>query len=410
MRFPYFLLLIAVSALSVQAQSYQTTVMTGVDHDAADRATHDCTANPSNPIANCSFETGTFDGWIAEDILTPYYPLEVNTAGVDVGFGFFVSAPTNGTFAALNGFDGDGPGVIRLSQDVPAQVCCAMTLLFDYRAAWDLQNYGALLDREFQVVIEPSGGGTPLATFPILTAQVGTVEVDTGDLEASVDLSAFLGQPFRLVFEWTVPELFSGPAFFQLDNVNVDTVLPVELTGFAGIVDGTAARLTWATASETNNAGFEVQTRAGADWSVLGFVDGAGTTTEAQTYGFTAANLRPGTHTFRLKQIDFDGAFEYSAEVDVVVGLPGTHALTTAYPNPFNPSSQFTLAVAQEQRVTVGLHNLLGQRLAVVFDGTLAAGAMQTLTLDGTGLPSGAYVVRAEGATFTDTFRVTLLK
>lgn len=188
--------------------------------------------------------------------------------------------------------------------------------------------------------------------------------------------------------------------------------IPVELSSFEAVLDGTTARLTWATASETNNAGFEVEARSSQDgtWNALGFVAGQGTTTEAQIYAFTVRDLAAGTHTFRLKQLDFDGTVTYSGEVEVSVGLPGTHVLGAAYPNPFNPSAQFTLNVAQSQVVEVALYNVIGQRVALLQDGRLEAGLAHTLTIDGSGLASGAYFVRISGETFQDGLRVTLMK
>ncbi len=187
-------------------------------------------------------------------------------------------------------------------------------------------------------------------------------------------------------------------------------VVPVELVSFNAVVNGTDVSLNWATASETNNAGFEVQVQNGEDWNVLGFVEGHGTTTEAQTYGYTVGDMAVGTHTFRLKQIDFDGAFEYSDELEVTVETPGTHLITRAYPNPFNPQSRFTLAVAQEQHVTAELYNTLGRRVAVLFNGTVEANQSQLVTIDGADLASGTYIVRLNGERFSDALRVTLLK
>ncbi len=185
---------------------------------------------------------------------------------------------------------------------------------------------------------------------------------------------------------------------------------PVEFVSFTSVVSGSDVSLNWETASETNNAGFEVQVKAGESWNALGFVEGHGTTTEVQTYGFNAGDMGVGTHSFRLKQIDFDGAFEYSAELEVAVETPGSHVLSAAYPNPFNPQSNFTLAVAQDQNVTAELFNTLGQRVAVLFDGTVEADQTQTLTIDGAGLASGMYVVRVNGERFNDALTVTLLK
>ena len=189
-----------------------------------------------------------------------------------------------------------------------------------------------------------------------------------------------------------------------------DVPIPVELVSFDAVVNGTDVSLNWETASETNNAGFEVQILDGEDWNALGFVEGNGTTTEAQTYHFTIQDMSVGTHTFRLKQIDFDGQFEYHGDVEVTVETPGTHLITRAYPNPFNPQSQFTLAVAQDQRVTAELYNTLGQRVSTLFNGTVEANQAQLVTIDGAGLASGMYVVRVTGERFADALRVTLLK
>ena len=196
-----------------------------------------------------------------------------------------------------------------------------------------------------------------------------------------------------------------------IDNFSMsDIPIPVELVSFNAVVNGTDVSLTWATASETNNAGFEVQVQNGEDWNVLAFVEGHGTTTEAQTYGYTAADMAVGTHSFRLKQIDYDGAFEYHGEVEATIETPGTHLISSAYPNPFNPQSQFTLAVAQDQHVTAELFNTLGKRIAVLFAGTVEANQVQSVTIDGAGLPSGMYIVRVIGDRFSDALSVTLLK
>lgn len=179
-------------------------------------AQHDC--NLGAVLVNCGFETGDFTGWITNDLPVPLFSLQVNGAGLSTGFGFFTSQPTEGNWAALHGFDGDGPGVIQVAQDV-ALPAIASIMQFDYRGAWDLTSFGAIQDRFFQVSIGPFGGGVPTQTITILTATVGTLVTDTGSLTGIVDLSAYAGTPVRLSFDWIVPENYSGPGFFQLDNV-----------------------------------------------------------------------------------------------------------------------------------------------------------------------------------------------
>ncbi|NOY23156.1 MAG: PKD domain-containing protein [Acidobacteria bacterium] len=173
-----------------------------------------------NGIVNGSFETGDFSGWIVTDLSEPFFPLMVMGSGVQTWLGFFMSTPTDGTFEAFTGFDGNGPGIISLAQDVSITPCTSL-LTFDYRAAWELSMFGATIDRHFRVEVQPDGGGTALQSWMVLTAKAGTLVDDTGNLSEAIDLSAYLNQNIRIVFAWEIPEDFSGPAQFQLDNVHL---------------------------------------------------------------------------------------------------------------------------------------------------------------------------------------------
>lgn len=186
-------------------------------------------------VVNGGFEAG-FAGWATTDIPAPFYPLTIASLGSDNSFGWpWSSTPTEGTFAAYHGFDGDptgSPGLIRIAQDL---LIDAPTLEFDHRAAWDL-TFGGVISREFRVNIEPFGGGGNLQTTLILSAVNGTTVLDTGPLSETVDVSAFLGLPVRVSFDWSVPEIFTGPAAAQLDNVRL-TPEPATLSllGLAGL-------------------------------------------------------------------------------------------------------------------------------------------------------------------------------
>jgi hypothetical protein len=199
---------------SAQAGAYSVVIGNAFGSVTSDPATLGVSL-----LANGSFESGNFSGWIVQDIPQPLRALTVRTAGLSGGFGFFRTQPSEGRFSAVHGWDGSGPAVIRLAQDVSLPTNGA-ALAFDYRAAWNLRDFGAALyPRVFRVVILPSGGGAALALYPILTAQQGTVTTDTGRRNAIVDLAAFSGRAVRLAFEWSVPESSTGPGFFELDNV-----------------------------------------------------------------------------------------------------------------------------------------------------------------------------------------------
>ena len=199
----------------------------------------------------------------------------------------------------------------------------------------------------------------------------------------------------------------------------VDSPLPVELTSFDATTDGPDVLLRWETATETNNAGFfvemaahdqDVPQSAAKDFRQLGFIDGHGTIEYPQSYQYRVRDLDPGRYTFRLKQIDYDGTFEYHPEVEALVELPTAYFLGTAYPNPFNPQAQFRLSVAQRQHVTVELYNALGQRVGALFEGTLDADVTRTFTIDGSDLQSGMYLYRVVGESFSDSRPVLLVK
>ena len=189
------------------------------------------------------------------------------------------------------------------------------------------------------------------------------------------------------------------------------SALPVELTSFDAVVDRATVLLKWETASETNNAGFQVEHRYfDGDFEAMDFVEGHGTIEAPQRYRYRAENLDPGRHVFRLKQIDFDGTFEYHPEVEVFVDLPGTYALSGAYPNPFNPETQVTLMVATPQQVRVDVYDVVGRRVALLHDGLLEADQLHRFVFDARNLPSGIYLYRILGERFRDTKSVMLVK
>lgn len=184
----------------------------------------------------------------------------------------------------------------------------------------------------------------------------------------------------------------------QADLAECTDPLPVELTSFTATADGGAVTLHWTTASETNNAGFEVEhrMREGAAWHTLGFVAGAGTTTQPRTYTFRVEQAAPGAHVFRLKQVDYDGSFAYSPLVEVALDVPRTLTLLQNYPNPFNPVTTIAFTVPESGRAVVRVFNLLGQQVAVLHDAVAEAGRLHEVRLDASGLSTGLYVYTLE--------------
>ena len=203
------------------------------------------------------------------------------------------------------------------------------------------------------------------------------------------------------------------------NTIASQAVLPVELVAFDAVANETGAILTWETASETNNSGFEVEVRqidpdaesddADAAWTTLGWVGGSGTTLEAQSYRFEAPLLSPGTHRFRLRRDDLDGAFEYGPVVELELALTQAFRLDWAGPNPSQGRTALRLHVQQPQHVTATLFDALGRAVAVLHDADATPGSAATLVLD-EALPAGTYFVRVAGERFSDTRSVVRVR
>jgi len=207
--------------------------------------------------------------------------------------------------------------------------------------------------------------------------------------------------PAKNVDWWNSPTQWEVVAF-----AGAESALPVELTHFDVLGQGDTALLQWETVQETNNAGFEVEYRSHASdasgrFVALGFVEGQGTTLAAHQYTYTSPELPPGTYTFRLKQVDYDGQFAYSPEVTLTLDLKHVYQLTAPYPNPMRAGgSQSTLTVATSQQASVRIYDILGREVALLFAGQLTGNQPYHLRLDLQDLASGLYVLRAEGETF----------
>ena len=187
-------------------------------------------------------------------------------------------------------------------------------------------------------------------------------------------------------------------------------VIPVELVSFTATAISNKVELRWSTATEKNNAGFAVEKNTHGVWSQIGYVEGHGTSTETNNYFYTE-NTSAGKYEYRLKQIDFDGSFEYSNAVEVTVGLtPEDYQLSQNYPNPFNPSTTIKFAMKNTEYVTVKVHNMLGQEVATLFDGIANADEIYSLSFDAKELSSGVYLYTLNSASKNEVKKMSLMK
>ncbi len=180
---------------------------------------------------------------------------------------------------------------------------------------------------------------------------------------------------------------------FSPFGVGDATAFPIELLSFSAKPLASSIRLDWATASEQNNDYMAVEKSAeGLRWEEIGRVAGAGTTTLPQSYTLTDDKPLPGLNYYRLRQVDFDGRFEYHKTI-VVDFKGGQSGGLYLFPSPAQDRLHVNLPAPASQDGVLWLLDVQGrvlQRQTVAQGGTQAVFEVATL-------PEGIYFVRMEG-------------
>lgn len=186
--------------------------------------------------------------------------------------------------------------------------------------------------------------------------------------------------------------------------------IPVELTSFtASTIDGNVL-LNWTTATELNNAGFEIEKSIeNKTWNKIGFINGYGTSTETHNYSFVDENPAEGKYFYRLKQIDFDGSFEYSNIIEVFNNMILDFTLEQNFPNPFNPTTKLSWQSPISSQQTLIIYDVLGNEVTTFVDEFRQAGKYE-FNFDASGLSSGIYFYKLSAGEFVETKKMILIK
>lgn len=274
-----------------------------------------------------------------------------NIANFTVGTGgFCVSLRAQVVYSDLTGLTASAPGPYQTGDIVTFTAQGNLDGTSSYN--WTLPSNASVL----------SGGGTG-DNFVQIQFTTNTPSPGTIDLEVASPCAVY-------------------------DATSASVILPVELLQFTASATQGAIALRWATANETNNAGFELQRRvAGPDsFEPVAWLGGRNA---SATYQFEDTDVRPNVpYQYRLKQVDFDGTEAYSNVVEASIGAQ-TAGTLTVYPNPVTDILRVELptSVAYSQ---VALYNAAGQ---IVLQKTLDRAAHTALDLNA--LPNGVYLLRA---------------
>lgn len=202
---------------------------------------------------------------------------------------------------------------------------------------------------------------------------------------------------------------------FAIGSIGSDA-LPVELTSFAAVVSNNKVNLNWNTATELNNFGFEIERSQtskvkGETWEKVGFVHGAGNSNSPKEYSFQDESATNGNYSYRLKQIDNDGKYEYSKIIEVEIeNLPTEFALSQNYPNPFNPTTSIDYSVPSNEYVSLIVYDMLGNEVKTLVNENQKPGYYE-VKFNASNLSNGVYFYKIQTSSgFIQTKKLILLK
>jgi len=187
--------------------------------------------------------------------------------------------------------------------------------------------------------------------------------------------------------------------------------VPVELLSFSASAVANAVTLVWSTASELNNHGFEIErSLENNNWSTIGFREGKGTTSELQQYSYSdiLLDITSTKLYYRLKQVNYDGSFEYSDIVEIEIA-PSEFSLSQNYPNPFNPITVISYQLAVNSSVTLKVFDVLGNEVATLVNEEKPAGEYE-IEFDASEIGSGVYFYILRAGEFVQSKKMLLLK
>jgi hypothetical protein len=297
-------------------------------------------------------------------------------------------------------------------------------------------NHPIVYSRDYTAAYTTAAGKwTTLTTTGFPTSQVGSaVAVGGGVVNCAVS-NIIYSIPETSGTTWTVG--YTYPTGTQINVLFYDALLagtgtglyghgyygnlPVELTSFTANVNGQGVVLNWNTATEVNNYGFEIERTVGSGqsavvyWEKMGFVNGSGNSNSSKDYNFSDDNIAAGKYLYRLKQIDNDGGFKYSNEIEVEIGIPTKFSLSQNYPNPFNPETVISWHLAAGSYVTLKVYDILGNEVATLVNKEQSAGTYQIsfnsqLTTDNKQPSSGVYFYQLRAGNFVGTKKMILMK
>lgn len=202
-----------------------------------------------------------------------------------------------------------------------------------------------------------------------------------------------------------------GSIFIDDIKIHKSVVMPVNLSYFNYLCRENNVTLNWGTSGEINNHGFEVyRSTDNNSWRKTGFVPGKGTTNEPQQYSYADTRLNTGKYLYRIKQVDYNGSYEYFALSDaVMISSPKNFALEQNYPNPSNPTTTIGYRIPNDAAVKIVVYDISGREVKTLVNTYQTAGYYKA-EFNGSAHSSGVYIYKITAGEYTSIKKMILIK
>lgn len=211
---------------------------------------------------------------------------------------------------------------------------------------------------------------------------------------------------FRIRFKSDVTINAAGVAIDDFEIIGpVNTPLPVDLVNFTGKGFEKYNHLSWLTVSETNNDHFELERSVnGTEFYSIAVVKGAGTTSTGNSYFYKDDKIEERNYYYRLKQVDYNGDFQYKGIVLVNRSANNSGTIASVFPNPFLNKITIIFNGSIKEDVTVSLFNFAGKEIST--KKLFSEGVHCTFDLSDLNISAGAYLLKVTSGTSTRTFKI----
>jgi hypothetical protein len=377
----------------------------------------------------------------------PYRVVDLTASG-DIYLSFLVNVTgtnaSEGFFASLANLNGGNFRAVIYAKIISGSVYFGAQPSLSGTLTYDATPYSA--GTTYLIVLKYSyidGNVNDQVRLYVLSGSIPETEPETPSIGPLIMPSE--GYIIRTVImssgAFSAGSALSG-ATILVDGIRVGTTwaqtpLPVELTSFTATASDRSVGLAWKTATEVNNHGFEVERKdvfrpggqvrfmsqassdqasnlkretTNTDWIRISFVEGAGNSNISHEYSYLDRSVPAGTYSYRLKQIDRDGKFRYSQEVETSISVPpALFALEQNFPNPFNPSTMIGYQIPMNSFVTLKVYDAVGKEVSTLVNEMKTAGRYE-IPFDASDCASGVYFYRMSAGSFTSVKEFVLIK